>query len=209
MPLDPNQRRHALRRFMTTHKLKVFPWCKAAGVGEATVRGFLKGEQDSLGDRTYEKLAAAATEMDLALREGRPVSAAELRGDTAPAQIRIESYVGAGAEVRPIDGDLLDDWEDAPPSPGLPLQAAKVRGDSGEPMFEDGDVLFYSEPTKQIARLAGEVAIVQLEDGRRLVKRLQRGQRPRTWHLVSINPTSKMIENALVETAAPILWVKR
>ena len=208
MSLDPNQRRRALRRFMTTHKLKVYPWCKAAKVGEATVRGFLKGEQESLGDRTYENLAAAATEMDLPGRENRPVTAAELRGDTAPAQVKVESFVGAGAEVRPIDGDSLDDWQDTPPFDGE-LRAAIVRGDSGSPMFEDGNILYFTAPTRQVSRLAGEVAIVHLEDGRRLVKRLQRGQKPRTWHLVSINPTSKMIENATVESAAAIVWVKR
>lgn len=208
MALDPDQRRRALRRFMTAHKLKVYPWCKAAKVGEATVRGFLKGEQDSLGDRTYEKLAAAATEMNLQAREGRPVTAAELRGDTSPPQVKVESYVGAGAEVYPFDGDSLDEWQDTPPYESE-LHAAIVRGDSGSPMFEDGNILYFTEPTRQISRLAGEVAIVHLDDGRRLVKRLQRGQKPRTWHLVSINPTSKMIENAVVEAAAAIVWVKR
>ncbi len=205
---DPEQRRRALTAFMAAHSLRPYPWCLASGVAEATLRGFREGRWDSMSDRTYAKLAAGATELCFEKRQGRPVTAAELRGETMPAQSKIESYVGAGAEVRPIDGDSLDDWAEAPPFDG-PLRAAIVRGESALPMFEDGNVLFYPQPSKALVPFVGDVVIAQLKDGRRLVKRLERGQKEGRWHLLSINPASPMIANVAVSAVAPIVWVKR
>ena len=208
MPADPDQRRRALKAFQATYLLRTFPWCKAARVAESTLRGFLNGDQDSLGDRNYEKLAAAASELLVEKRQGKPVTAAELRGEQPTALVKIEAYVGAGAEIRPIDGDHLGEWLEAPPF-GQPLSAALVRGDSALPMFEDDDVLFYPAPRRALVGLIGRVVIADLQDGRRLVKRLQRGQKPGRWHLLSINPASPMIENVAIDAAAPIAWVRR
>lgn len=61
-----DRRRRALRRFMASRNLQVFPWAKRAGVSEAAIRNFLKGRSDSLAVPILEKLAAA---------EGVPIDA--------------------------------------------------------------------------------------------------------------------------------------
>ena len=54
-----NQQRHAICHFMQQRKLKVFPWCKRAGVSEGTLRAFLRGDTSTLQTSTLQKLADA------------------------------------------------------------------------------------------------------------------------------------------------------
>lgn len=76
MAFDSEQRRAALRSFLAEHKeLNPGRWEPAAGLGEGTLRKFLKGKTNTLTDQTYEKLADAASS---AL--GRLVKVAELQG---------------------------------------------------------------------------------------------------------------------------------
>jgi transcriptional regulator with XRE-family HTH domain len=59
MEFDPEPVREALRAFMQARGLKAFPWCKKAGIGEGTLRGFLNRETANLTLETLTKLAAA------------------------------------------------------------------------------------------------------------------------------------------------------
>jgi len=57
---DPETRREALRRFIEANKIKVTVWCREAGVSNGSVRAFLKGDSNSLTDKTLTKLAGAS-----------------------------------------------------------------------------------------------------------------------------------------------------
>lgn len=62
MAFDPEQRRAALRTFLADHKeLNPGLWETTAGLGEGTLRKFLKGRTETLTDKTYERLADAAS----------------------------------------------------------------------------------------------------------------------------------------------------
>lgn len=62
MAFDPEQRRAALRSFLAEHKnLNPGLWETVAELGEGTLRKFLKGKTNTLTDKTYDKLADAAS----------------------------------------------------------------------------------------------------------------------------------------------------
>lgn len=76
MAFDPEQRRAALRSFLGDNKeLNPGLWETTAGLGEGTLRKFLKGKTETLTDKTYEKLADAASHV-----LGRLVLPHELQG---------------------------------------------------------------------------------------------------------------------------------
>lgn len=124
------------------------------------------------------------------------------QGSATKGTLAVLSYVGAKAEVFPSD-DAIDEIDPPPECPPEAF-AVIVRGDSMWPIFEDGDILVCvaAEPNA----LLGRRAIVDLEDGRRLVKQLQPGSSPATYNLVSHN--AEPILNATVVRTARIIWHK-
>lgn len=106
-------------------------------------------------------------------------------------QIPVVGYVGAGATVIPFDDYAKGDgmaYVDRPAFVTGQAVAVEVRGDSLWPVAEDGWRLVY---TGQQAVLEEEVlnrlCIVQLVDGRMLVKRIAKGSIPQRYHLISTN----------------------
>lgn len=98
--------------------------------------------------------------------------------------VPVVGYVGAGEEVYNYDDRGELDWV-VPESGDLETQAVIVRGDSMYPKFEDGELLFYRQTDHVASDCLGRICIVQLADGRTLVKRLRQGSRPGLYHLVS------------------------
>lgn len=205
MSFDPEQRRAALNAFIQGNGLKVLPWCTAAGLNEASLRGFLAKRTRSLSDETYELLAAAAAEL-----LARAVTAAELRGEQPrTVEVPLRHYVGAGDEVHIIDGDEAIDYVEAPPGYARG-SAAVVRGESMRPTYDPGDLLFFrrreSPPT--FKDLPARPVIVQVKDGRLLVKKLLPGTKRGRYHLLSVNPLTPVLQDQLVESIARIGWIK-
>lgn len=192
--------RKALRDFMTGRNLVRTTWCKAAGVSESSVRWFLSGRTRSLNDATYRKLAA-----------NQNVPIAVLRGEEAGERdIPIRSYVGAGAEIVPFQGDEAVDYVTVPA--GLaPLVGGgyRVKGDSMVPMFHDGDVIFPEPHPAPPEKRIGSVVIADLKDGRRLVKKLIRGSKRGRYTLLSVNPAEPAFEDQIVVSVAALPWVNR
>lgn len=60
MPYDPERLRRSIHRIMKERNLKPKTWCKAAGVGETTLRQFLDGKIKSPTVEVLFKLAEAA-----------------------------------------------------------------------------------------------------------------------------------------------------
>lgn len=120
------------------------------------------------------------------------------RGDMKTARdsvsLPVDGVVGAGAAVEMADdlstaGDVID----------LPLDgtigALRVRGDSQWPRFLNGEIVLYDRRAVIPDTLVGRTAIVQLADGRRLIKTLRRGQGDNRWTLESHNaPPERNVE---------------
>lgn len=116
-----------------------------------------------------------------------------------PTSIDVVSYVGAGAEVYPFD-EPFDEIEPPPDCPPGAF-AVVVRGDSQLPVFSDGDVLICA-PLAHPDDALWKRAIVDLEDGRRLLKQVTPGRLGYT--LLSANGAP--IPDVRVIQAARIVW---
>lgn len=126
-------------------------------------------------------------------------------GDASKKPVPFVGYVGAGAEVFPIDdGGCLDDME-PPPGIGPEAVAVKVRGDSMFPRYMEGDVLIYDQHST-LPKADGQECIVSLPDGRKFVK-LVRAEPDGTATLESWNAAP--MRHLAVEWVAIIRWVKR
>lgn len=197
---NAERRRAALRRIMKEFGLSVNGWAVKAKVAESALREFLNDESKSLSDRTYAKLAAAIDR-----------SPEYVRGESsAPADLPLWGYAGAGERIHLFDGDNPPPLEMIEAPPGLQNGAAViVRGDSMMPRLRQGDVIFFEQEHMPPERLLNQECVVQLPGGTILVKQLSRGSRRNRYHLVSINPSVRVMEDEAVEWAAPIQWIRR
>lgn len=201
---NADARRRVLQAFIDRNKLKVQTWTTASGMSESVVRHFIDGDSESMGDRTYAKLAAGATKL-----LGRTITAAMLRGELPPAvEIEIRHMIGAGDEIHVIEGDGGFEYTEAPP--GFEQAGAGiVRGDSMRPTYETGDVLFWrhigpppsGDPPKR-------AVIVQVKNGPLFVKKLLQGTKKGRFHLISVNPITPILPDQPVDSIAHIEWVK-
>jgi transcriptional regulator with XRE-family HTH domain len=168
------------------------------GATQSTVARWERGAQP--GTEHLHRLAElgrttvdALLDIDVVLNAG---------GDTIP----VIGYVGAGATIMPFDdynhGDGMAHIERPPFVAGRAV-AVEVQGDSLFPVAENGWRLVYTgEQTLLEAEVLNRLCVVQLTDGRALVKRLVRGGIPGRYHLVSTN--APLIEDAEIVWAAPV-----
>ncbi len=115
--------------------------------------------------------------------------------------IPVLGYVGAGAEVYPIDdGDPL---YEVTVNGALPegTVGAIIRGDSMYPIFEDGDLVAYSGKELPAEDAIGKTCMVQLDDERMLIKTVRRGSSPGFYTLTSTNAPD--IEDVV------IIWARK
>jgi transcriptional regulator with XRE-family HTH domain len=132
-------------------------------------------------------------------------TAEELVSDNAN-KVQIVGYVGAGAKVFPIDDHAQGaglERVDAPLGISDPsIVGLYVRGDSQEPLLEDGWIIFYRKSSDGIPPdCIGRLCVVSLMSGEMMVKKIKRGSSPSTFHLLS--------KNADPILDAPLLWASR
>lgn len=145
------------------------------------------------------------------------VSAADFySGNFAPrelATLPIAGRVGAGARV-----PLHDATEDGglyrihvPPQLtrlGRPHQfaAVEVEGDSMLPMYQPGDLLFFTRATHEGAptEAIGRPCIIEDVEGNAWVKLLRLGDEPGLYHLISLNPGAETLHNQRIKWAARV-----
>jgi len=133
-----------------------------------------------------------------------------LTGEGARARrtVPLLGYVGAGFAIIPL-GET-DELERVPAPPGVsePLMAVKVRGESMEPAFYDGDLIFYDERHRKPAgELLGRECVIRLRDGQMYVKRLLKGSAKGKFVLFSHN--SPPLLDQSVDWACPVEYIKR
>lgn len=128
-----------------------------------------------------------------------------LFGRNAPrwTWLKIMSYVGAGAEVLPNE----EPFEEVEPPPGCQEDAFAliVRGNSMSPAMGDGDILICAW-RDDLSTVINRTAVVDLPDGRRLVKRITRGAKQGTFDLIGHDQV--VIAGVQIERAAEIQWLK-
>ncbi len=120
----------------------------------------------------------------------------------------VKGYVGAGEEVRYFedqDDQVLEEVE-APPGEHDPI-ALRVRGDSMNPRYFEGELIFYSlsrgtDPTNCLY----EDCVVRMPDGRTLLKLVEPGSEPGTYTLRSYNPGTPPLANRKIAWMAPVIW---
>lgn len=132
------------------------------------------------------------------------------RFDRALVKIAVAGRVGAGASVDLVDayakGDGLYHVACPPQIPASGVVAVEVKGDSMEPVYSEGDVLFYTRnshegiPSEDI----GRKCVVCDLTGRAWVKQVQRGTEPGLFHLVSINPGAQTVWDVPIQWAARV-----
>lgn len=119
------------------------------------------------------------------------------------AWVPVVSHVGAGATVIPENAPF--DFVEPPPGASEDAFALIVRGNSMLPAMSDGDLLICEWRDDPLA-LINRLAVIDLEDGRRFVKRLIRGSEPKSFTLVGMD--ASLISNVHITRAAEIVWHK-
>lgn len=123
------------------------------------------------------------------------------------AKVPVICYIGAGAELHPIDdhaqGQGIELVE--PPQGLTDCVAAIIRGDSMHPL-RDGWLIFWSKKQDGIPEeCLGQLCVVQVKDGPTMVKEVRKGARGR-YTLISWNAPPR--EDIRLEWASKILDIR-
>lgn len=129
-------------------------------------------------------------------------------GDPRKGKVPVVGYVGAGAEVFPIDdypkGRGMEQVE-SPPGAPRDVVAVAIRGESMHPLG-DGWLLFYRRDQDGVPDdCVNRLCVVQVHAGPTLVKTLKNGQKPRLWTLESWNAPTR--ENVRLTWAARVIHI--
>jgi len=131
-------------------------------------------------------------------------------GDATPTvkMVRVVGYVGAGGELMALTSDDGIAEIEAPPGTSEDSHAVIVRGDSAYPIFEDGEILIFSEQRTDVDNFLNrsKPMIVGLRDGRRLLKTITRGRARGLYTLTSNNAAP--IAEVEVEWVSRIDWTR-
>lgn len=120
--------------------------------------------------------------------------------------VPLKGRVGAGQAIEPLDSNDAGEVE-APPHVSPDTVAVEVSGDSMLPVYEEGNILYYSKNLPP-AEMINKRCVVKLASGEMLVKVLRRGSADGLWNLQSLNPATKEMTDQVVEWAAPIDWIR-
>ena len=123
-------------------------------------------------------------------------------------KVRVVGYVGAGSAAHLYDvaqGDLDEvAWPEGTPESTV---AVEIRGNSLGP-FLNCWLVFYDDVRRPVTPdLIGELCVVGLEDGRILVKQVQRGRAEGLFNLIS--STEKPILDVAIQWAAKVNSISR
>ena len=192
-----------LRQIMDARNLKDAPLSEAAGLLQSFVRDLKRGKAASPKLSSAVRIAQAlgmTVEEVMAWAGGQPTSA---------PTIAIAGKVGAGAQVPVFDAYEKGDGPQVECPSGLSphgIVAVVVEGDSMEPVYSDGDLLFYSRNGHDAVPYddIGHRCVCEDEDGMGWVKQIKPGDEPGLFHLISLNPGANNIWNVRLKWAARV-----
>nr|WP_052465759.1 XRE family transcriptional regulator [Phaeobacter sp. S60] len=123
--------------------------------------------------------------------------------------IAIAGKVGAGAQVPVFDAYEKGDGPQVECPPGLyphGVVAVEVEGDSMEPVYSAGDLLFYTRDSSDgvPGDVIGHRCVCEDADGMGWVKQVKAGDKPGLFHLISLNPTGSNTHNVQLIWAARV-----
>jgi len=131
-------------------------------------------------------------------------------GTMGPSRkVPVIGYIGAGAEVHPIDDHPKGrgvDLVDAPHGIASDCVAAIIRGDSMHPM-KDGWLIFWAKTQDGVPEdCLGKLCAVQVKDGPMMVKEVRRGAKKGRFTLISWNAPPR--DDVQIEWAARIIDIR-
>ena len=154
----------------------------AAGLNPTAARDIISRKSENPKHETLAKLARVL---------GTSVEALETGRDLKPGLVAIAGKVGAGARVPLVDAYEKGDGPQVECPPQLSphgIVAVEVEGDSMEPVYSQGDLLFYSRDAVGVPDEAiGARCVCEDMDGDAWVKQVKPGRDPGTFDLHSIN----------------------
>lgn len=123
--------------------------------------------------------------------------------------IAIAGKVGAGAHVPVFDAYEKGDGPQVECPNGLSphgIVAVEVEGDSMEPVYSAGDLLFYSRNGHDSVPddVIGYKCVCEDADGMGWVKQVKAGDEPGLFHLLSLNPSGTNMHNVRLKWAARV-----
>lgn len=149
----------------------------------------------------------------LKISEVLGVEVGAIVGTSAPSDpiptIAVAGKVGAGAQVPVFDAYEKGDGPQVECPPGLSphgVVAVEVEGDSMEPVYSSGDLLFYSRNSHEgvPAEAIGHRCVCEDMDGMGWVKQVKPGDEPGLFHLISLNPGASNMHNVKLKWAARV-----
>ncbi|MEQ8258080.1 MAG: S24 family peptidase [Roseovarius confluentis] len=172
-----------------------------AGVSYEQYKGFLQGKSRSTNVDDALKVAHA---FGVSMED---FMAGNLPGSVAT--ISVAGRVGAGAKVPVFDAYEKGDGPQVEAPPGLPasgIVAVEVEGDSMEPTYSGGDLLFYSRiaPDGVPDDVIGHRCVCEDIDGNGWVKQVKPGGQPGLFNLISLNPGAMNQHDVRLKWAARV-----
>lgn len=203
LPFDMTVLAKRIRELRRLLRVSQSGFAKLCGVSQPTVVRWEKGE-DVPVDEHMVKIARLARMGPLKFKYGQ--SAAEMGNMT----ILIVGVIGAGEEVKKTaDGaDTPNERVSAPE--GLEAEglfALKVTGNAFRPI-RDGWIAYYHQASDVADEVMGELCVIELASGERLLKEIRRGSEPGRYTLLSWNSLVDPLENQDVKSASVILSFK-
>jgi phage repressor protein C with HTH and peptisase S24 domain len=124
-------------------------------------------------------------------------------------KVSVVGYVGAGSSAHFYEVDQHADLDEVvPPEGSTPSTVAvEIRGESLGSFFNRWLVFYDRVEHPMTPDLVGELCVVGLEDGRILVKQIQRGRNKNLFNLVSA--TEKPIQDVTIQWAARVNSISR
>ncbi len=136
-------------------------------------------------------------------------------GAVSGPTVSIVGTVGAGARVPVFEVYEPGSGPQVVCPPGLDprsVVAVEIEGDSMEPVYSAGDLLFYTRATHDgvPSEAIGRRCVCECEDGLGWVKQVKLGTAPGLFNLISINPQADNQHDVRLKWAAPVLlhWPK-
>jgi len=169
---------------------------RRSGVSYDNVNKYLAGKVEKPRGATLSALARALEVDELWLEKG-------IDPDNPTRLVPLKGFIGAGGHIEAIEQGPEE--IEAPADSHPDTVAAEIRGDSQLPVLHDGWIIYWSI-AKPAYEMINQLAVVQLSDGRIMVKTLRNGSKPGMYTLTSFNAAD--IVDVPVDWAAKIDWIK-